>query len=362
MAEKRRERRRREGPERGEGTRSGEPAMEAVPGGSVRRVVFETEGRPVASRHVTERRYVPRHDASMREIEAEVDRIGHGRRRRIYELRPVEKDEERAERTVYRTERGSKVTDVTYEDGQRRHRVLYLRDSRDQPIEGRRFSHHMIDQVIKDVRLDEPAEHSDWEDAEAPKKLPAKASAPTGGSTKKAGTKGPKKRAGTTKSSAAPAKKKATKKRPAKKVRKKVTKKAAARPSPAAQAYQPQCEAVTHDGKQCRNSARKGAKYCGSHKGYRPQSLDRVLATKDTLPAHKKAKDTLPGSAKATGQGTAQCIALTAAGKQCRNSSRDGSKYCGSHKGYRGKTAIEKQMDTKPRVKKAKDTKPKLRK
>lgn len=34
--------------------------------------------------------------------------------------------------------------------------------------------------------------------------------------------------------------------------------------------YQPQCRALTADGKQCRNSSRGTSKYCASHKGYQP--------------------------------------------------------------------------------------------
>lgn len=34
--------------------------------------------------------------------------------------------------------------------------------------------------------------------------------------------------------------------------------------------YRPQCSALTDDGKQCRNSARRGSKYCGPHAGYQP--------------------------------------------------------------------------------------------
>jgi hypothetical protein len=37
--------------------------------------------------------------------------------------------------------------------------------------------------------------------------------------------------------------------------------------------YRPQCSALTEDGKQCRNSAREGSKYCGSHFGYQPKTL-----------------------------------------------------------------------------------------
>jgi hypothetical protein len=37
--------------------------------------------------------------------------------------------------------------------------------------------------------------------------------------------------------------------------------------------YNPQCAALTADGKQCRNSARGASKYCASHKGYQPPAL-----------------------------------------------------------------------------------------
>lgn len=74
----------------------------------------------------------------------------------------------------------------------------------------------------------------------------------------------------------------------------------------------------------------------------------------------------------------AQCGALTADGAQCRNSSREGSKYCASHKGYQPPTArgvaqrvegaawdpkdgvtdasSRRAADTKPRVRRAPDT------
>jgi hypothetical protein len=44
-------------------------------------------------------------------------------------------------------------------------------------------------------------------------------------------------------------------------------------PAAAAPTYRPQCSALTADGKQCRNSARGGSKYCGSHVGYQPKTL-----------------------------------------------------------------------------------------
>ena len=59
-----------------------------------------------------------------------------------------------------------------------------------------------------------------------------------------------------------------------------------------------------------------------------------------------------------------QCSALTAAGGQCRNSARHGSKYCASHFGYQP-PAIAKaeaaRKDTIARVRGAPDTKPSVR-
>jgi hypothetical protein len=37
--------------------------------------------------------------------------------------------------------------------------------------------------------------------------------------------------------------------------------------------YRPQCSALTEDGAQCRNSARADSKYCASHFGYQPKTL-----------------------------------------------------------------------------------------
>src|ERR1041385_7525023 len=73
-----------------------------------------------------------------------------------------------------------------------------------------------------------------------------------------------------------------------------------------------------------------------------------------------------------------QCAALTADGKQCRNSARGTSKYCASHKGYQPPatkglakriegdswSATDKltdrqsarSADTKPKVRRAEDT------
>lgn len=46
-------------------------------------------------------------------------------------------------------------------------------------------------------------------------------------------------------------------------------------------------------------------------------------------------KKAAPPAAKKSAQKNARCAAKTAAGKRCSNSSRDRSKYCASHKGYR---------------------------
>jgi hypothetical protein len=59
-----------------------------------------------------------------------------------------------------------------------------------------------------------------------------------------------------------------------------------------------------------------------------------------------------------------QCSALTDEGHQCRNSAREGSKYCASHFGYQppaiAKAAAARE-DTLPRVRDAPDTKPSVR-
>jgi DNA-binding protein HU-beta len=59
-----------------------------------------------------------------------------------------------------------------------------------------------------------------------------------------------------------------------------------------------------------------------------------------------------------------QCSAVTKAGDQCKSSAREGSKNCGSHKGYKptAKAVVAKAKDTKPAAKKAADTKPTARK
>lgn len=355
-----------------------ERAMEAVPGGNVRRVVFESEPARAPERRSGEKRYRPRHRASINEIEAEVDRIAGGRRRRFrlqrHESAKAGDDDWESreaastEKPLYRTEQGSRITEAERHEADRKRRILYLRDHPDHPREGRRFSHTLVDRVIKDVDLAE--EEVVEEPAKKPARRPAakkttkKAAAKrsTGSTGKKTAAKkrgGPAKRSAKATSSKKTTKKATGKKKPAKAAPQRT---AAKRPAKGDKDYQPQCLALTGQGKQCRNSARKGSKYCASHKGYHAKGFKSHMSAQDTKPRSKKAKDTKPVAKKATGQGTDQCLALTKAGKQCRNSSQDGRKYCANHKGYRGKKAVMDGMDTKPRHAKAKDTKPALRK
>ncbi len=63
-------------------------------------------------------------------------------------------------------------------------------------------------------------------------------------------------------------------------------------------------------------------------------STKRKAASKKTATKKAPAKKA-PAKKAATTQKNARCAAKTAAGKRCKNSSRDRSKYCGSHKGYR---------------------------
>ncbi len=147
------------------------------------------------------------------------------------------------------------------------------------------------------------------------------------------------------------AKKASTAKKPA---AKKPAKKAAAKPAAkkADKKLQPQCAAVTAAGDQCKRSSRDGSKYCGSHKGYQPKTAAKIAGAKDTEPRHKGAEDTKPATrkpSKAAAKANEQCAAVTAAGTQCKSASRDNSKYCGRHKGYRAPA----KAAAKPAAKKA---------
>ncbi len=130
--------------------------------------------------------------------------------------------------------------------------------------------------------------------------------------------------------------------------------------------YHAQCVALTSDGSQCRNSARGTSKYCSSHKGYQPPGARKVAVLLDTAPASDDGNDdrllAVRGRSTSIIPGE-QCLAITAAGAQCRNTSRSGSKYCPSHRSYQPPTArlVAARRDTLPRVANAPDTLPSVR-
>jgi hypothetical protein len=307
--------------------------MQPVEGGRVRRIVFEGEPEFQEVRH-DEKHYVPRHHAPIEDIEFEVDNIHRLRRGET----PLTPRQLRAEsKRVYSTERGE-VRAAYQPTSYGQKRVLYTSNERGQE---KRFSEAEVDRLIAGVDLQPRVEvHREVKTRFITRRKKVVEKVPVAGAK-------PKKV------------KRAKKEKKAKK-----NKRAVEQDFEEVHDYQPQCEAVTADGMQCRNSARGGSKYCGAHKGYRARTFEEVLAAKDTAPAHAVAEDTAPGetgSDESTHQ--AQCAAYTKEGGQCKNSSRRGSKYCGSHKGYRApsKAQLLSQMDTKPRWAKAKDTPPNLK-
>ncbi len=71
--------------------------------------------------------------------------------------------------------------------------------------------------------------------------------------------------------------------------------KTASKPRQKSPDYEPQCQALTEAGKQCRNSSRDRSKYCISHYGYRPPRLAATTPRgTDTVPHVKGAEDTRP--------------------------------------------------------------------
>lgn len=120
---------------------------------------------------------------------------------------------------------------------------------------------------------------------------------------------------------------------------------------------QVQCGALTADGDQCRLTAQSGSHYCHVHKDYEPPTAEEMSHSMDTDPFDDVA-DTWPGE---KADGPHQCAAVTQAGKQCRNTARDGSKYCMSHKGYHPRRP-ERSLDTEPVGKGVKDTLPSVQK
>jgi hypothetical protein len=127
-----------------------------------------------------------------------------------------------------------------------------------------------------------------------------------------------------------------------------------------------QCAAITADNRQCSRGSRPNSRYCGLHKNYHPPSAATAATAKDTKPAARGVRDTKPArrrkadAARSSGGLRPQCVALTPAGKQCQNSARAGSKYCGAHKSYQppGAATARAAKDSKPAVPKARDTKP----
>lgn len=81
-------------------------------------------------------------------------------------------------------------------------------------------------------------------------------------------------------------------------------------------APRPQCGALSKAGDQCKNSARDGSKYCGSHKGYRPPAKEVVAKAKDTKPVAKKAEDTKPTARKAPAKKATKAPAKKAPAKK----------------------------------------------
>jgi len=331
--------------------------MEPVSGGRVRRIVFPGEApRPEpapfeepAPEPAPPPRRTYRRPADMAAIEADVDRIIGRRRSTGYRETRRETLEER---TVYETPRGA-VRAAEYTTPEGRRKAIYLSRRQGEAEKERRFLLSEVDKVIADVpgRRERVVEETGTErvpKGQAPAREHEK---PTRtGKRRRAARRGPK-------ATAPPRIVEPEEPEALETTHEEET--AASEPE-----YRPQCAAVTKDGKQCRNSAKAGSKYCGSHQGHRPVSLKEIQAKADTKPRAAKAEDTRPGEAgRAGAEHQAQCAAFTRDGKQCRNSSRRSSKYCSAHKGYRppSQAEWERRMDTKPRVAKAKDTKPSLK-
>ena len=107
----------------------------------------------------------------------------------------------------------------------------------------------------------------------------------------------------------------------------------------------------------------KSGKMCAKPAGYHVGVNERT-----GLPFLKKGRgpdgEDLTPAAKEAGY-RPQCAAITEEGVQCRNSAREGSKYCAPHFGYQppvlAKSTVE-DKDTLARVEQAPDTKPSTRK
>lgn len=127
----------------------------------------------------------------------------------------------------------------------------------------------------------------------------------------------------------------------------------------------------------------KRGKMCAKPLGYHVGVNERTGLPFLKKGAGKDGEDLTPVAA-VDSEYRPQCSGLTEAGKQCRNSAREGSKYCAPHFGYQPKTlkgsaqhiegeewdpedkltdsASVRKADTKAAVGGAKDTKPSIRK
>lgn len=70
-------------------------------------------------------------------------------------------------------------------------------------------------------------------------------------------------------------------------------------PKVQASEYEPQCQAITPEGRQCRNSSRHNSKYCASHRNYTAPPLSQVVGAVDTEPRYSGAPDTKPAYSRA---------------------------------------------------------------
>ena len=127
-----------------------ESHLQPVNGGRVRRIEFG--GRPATVHEEVvhqDRTFRPRHEASMRDIEWEIDHIGKARR-------PAPLREDRVDantREVYRTDRGGEVRSAYAPVRRGTGRVLYTTVDKGTHQEERRFSSADVDRVIAGVRL-----------------------------------------------------------------------------------------------------------------------------------------------------------------------------------------------------------------
>lgn len=71
-------------------------------------------------------------------------------------------------------------------------------------------------------------------------------------------------------------------------------------PTPTVAGENPQCEALSAEGWQCRNVSRPRSKYCSVHRNYHPVTAKGLVALHDTKPRVRGARDTVPTVRKST--------------------------------------------------------------